>query len=508
MEYKYRDILEKILVAIGKIPKGLLYELTATGNIATFKTNLVKPVKMGIPITPVQDLNGFDRPIPPGLSDNIVNEQSPNWVERKYITDTGAVSSDNSYRYINEFIPVSPDTTYTFQINKQTSASCGSTLPQYDANKEFIDRITLVSSTTSTGVLTATFTTGVNTHYIKLTVPLSSNRVMIAEGSVVPDYAPYANVCPLTGLAGCNVSVTNKNLVDISLADWESNFLINDYGARAYSNSYRYTQHYYKVKGSGTVTWSFNSSTSFSVGSVLIMYDSNKNFIGRIATGRTVAQGHNEFTGELLDGTAYVRFNAPRTGTITNFQLEYAQSATEYEPVTMYNIEFPNDAGTVYGGTLTINNDGTATLVADHAIVTLTENTSYTYDETTHSYVTGNIATGIYQKSHLDTFQGKCSTCLPYTSHPAPPGSDPWATIRGACFVGYTGNNDSGLRFSINGSRNDNIATILAGTEVTYKLSQTRTFTLTAEQINTLKGTNNIWTDTDEKNTIKYMKRG
>ena len=91
------------------------------------------------------------------------------------------------------------------------------------------------------------------------------------------------------------------------------------------------------------------------------------NFIGRKPQQDLPVAGYNKFTTTLDEGTEYIRFNAPKNITITDFMLEYASDASAYEPFgSTYSITFPDPPGTVYGGTLKIYTDGTGTLISNY----------------------------------------------------------------------------------------------------------------------------------------------
>ena len=79
-------------------------------------------------------------------------------------------------------------------------------------------------------------------------------------------------------------------------------------------------------------------------------------------------------TEETIVNIRFVGSNATtstRTVEFSNIQLELASSASAFEAYqgTTAQYEFPQEAGTVYGGTLTIHQDGSGELVVDRASV-------------------------------------------------------------------------------------------------------------------------------------------
>lgn len=173
---------------------------------------------------------------------------------------------------------------------------------------------------------------------------------------------------------------------------------------------------------------------------------------------------------------------------------------------TVYNITFPAGAGTVYGGTLTINEDGSGELVIDRVNVSLTENA------VTNSWLdTGRDSMGFYRSnwgasgyptpsSGSDQLFDYCKVGVVYDTN----------NIWNARFLFSSGNFN---RFEIRLPRSVLATEDVAGAraylnahplQAVYKVTPT-TYQLTTQQVITLlEGTNNVWADTGNIIQLQY----
>lgn len=174
---------------------------TASGSIATFPDGAdgMPVADCVVQIEPVQDLHGQSSPYPAGGGSNIWDEE---WELGTINSNTGAsMSSDTKIRSKN-FIKCTPETEYRY-----VNASYGGIVFFYSSNNES----TFLSSTGNLGK-NDTFTTPASCNYIKFT-PLTTygttynNDISIAYPSSVTTYSPYANICPISGWTGCNVTI-------------------------------------------------------------------------------------------------------------------------------------------------------------------------------------------------------------------------------------------------------------------------------------------------------------
>lgn len=207
---------------------------TRTGNLIEIKRAEkanVKRFEIAFDQPEIQDLHGYAKPWIGGEGKNIFDKDNATYVTGKYINDAGVIKSQNSYQYIENYIEVKPETTYTVQMNRTSDQ--GFTVPLYDANQDFIQRETPIGSGSTHGLISGTFTTTSATKYIRFSCPNTTairSTIMIEEGSDMSAYEPYENYCPITGgITGCEVVAAGKNLFDQANAViYERNINDND----------------------------------------------------------------------------------------------------------------------------------------------------------------------------------------------------------------------------------------------------------------------------------------
>lgn len=189
------------------------------------------------------------------------------------------------------------------------------------------------------------------------------------------------------------------------------------------------------------------------------------------------------------------------TGGVTLYPLlRKSDTSADFEPYkgTTYHIAFPSDAGTVYGGELTINRDGTGELVIDRKF--------YEFDGSSDEewYVEG---TGTYKfaRTVVEPFRGR---------------TDP--AVCNEFVYGTIGNNTSDIGYDFNNTNHLRVRYALLTTldvsevrsyfaahplQIAYYIATPITYTLTTEQVMSLLGQNNVWADTNGQNKITYKVR-
>ena len=202
--------------------------LTVTGAIATFTTLRAAPLRsLAVTMGPKQDLNGYDSPWPAGGGKNLFNGtflqgywayadgtwvNSPNWIT-------------------TEKIPCKASTSYTVSADAKATRWQG--FVWYDSNGDFISTDNL-NSNVNIGL---TKTSPSNAAYLIFNIagyPSANDRIapsdvtyfQLEEGSSSTAYAPYSNICPISGWTGANVHVAdgeNPHVVDnVYPVSWQS----------------------------------------------------------------------------------------------------------------------------------------------------------------------------------------------------------------------------------------------------------------------------------------------
>lgn len=101
-------------------------------------------------------------------------------------SDNATFASDIFYH--TDYIEVSPSTTYTLNLAKQTGLNFGGIM-EYDSSKNWLN----IGLAENKQIIT--FTTSANTKYIRFTIRLDSkDKVMLEEGSEATDYVPVNTI--------------------------------------------------------------------------------------------------------------------------------------------------------------------------------------------------------------------------------------------------------------------------------------------------------------------------
>jgi hypothetical protein len=184
----------------------------------------------------------------------------------------------------------------------------------------------------------------------------------------------------------------------------------------------------------------------------------------------------------------------------SDIQLELGSVASAYEPFTgstVYPITFPSSAGTVYGGTLTVNKDGTGTLTVNRGYKNLGEQ-DWTVDS--NNGFISSIQGMIKPTESVTTYDGSDDViCSQYQYAAGQKGNIPDKSMR----FNAANSNTLYIKDSSYSSATD-FKTAMNGVQLVYKLETTVTIPLTAPQVKTLLGVNNIWADTGNILSVTY----
>lgn len=172
-----------------------------------------------------------------------------------------------------------------------------------------------------------------------------------------PTFAPYSNICPITGYSEVNVERVGKNLFDKNQTFTFNGFISSD--GTLTSSIIWWTTDYQLIK-SGTYTLSGvldGASAYYGI----CWYDENKNFIDGFQRFTTESASVN-----IPNNAKYIRYSVNEEA-FNTFQLELGNQATTYEPYqgTTYTIDLD---GTKYGGTLDVTEGG---FIDDHGYATI-----------------------------------------------------------------------------------------------------------------------------------------
>ena len=200
-----------------RLRRGILlntpHEESASGAVASFKTDVSKLKGLSVAVEPVQDLNGYANPWPPGGGANILPFYSADEFRHSAGTSLTLTTSGDSYTVsgtateINNFdVTINfPAGTYTLKGFYSGNARCSIYLIDSAYNVPCNNAFWTVANNSKT------FTAEAN--LITMRVRCESNfsgtftfKLMLVRGSTAPTaYSPYSNVCPISGWSEAKV---------------------------------------------------------------------------------------------------------------------------------------------------------------------------------------------------------------------------------------------------------------------------------------------------------------
>ena len=465
---------------------------TASGSIASFPDGADDmPMKQIVgEIVPVQDLNGYDNPWPAGGGKNMIDSSTN--IAGSIITSTGGKNdvSDQNIS-ITLFIPVEPSTTYTQSGCGNVNAYASKRGAEYSS-----EDLSTFTQSIDGQYADGTFTTGANTHYVRLNVlTANAGTCMLEKGSTKTTYAPYSNICPISGWTVANVTRTGKNLF---AGDIRGGYIETSHKIAQYSQ----TGNAWKLavmpcKPNSTYTVSFDGTVTRNV----FAYINEEPATGVATYGdtSTVAQTKTITTGANAKYVICYFWNTNSdTGTQPNVQIELGSTATSYSPYTGTTLPITwQSHGTKYDGYFTINEDGSVKLMSSavsrhFSDLTWTANASYanTFNgegfTTRKARIDGSNANGCY----CDSYKWYTSSEVGTSS-----GGIALANASSGTLAAMTRIYVKDTRFSTKDefvasfATYDPLVVCPAQTPITYTLSDVTI-------LNTLLGQNNVWCDT------------
>ena len=480
------------------------------------------PVKeLTVGIEPVQDLHGYDNPWPGGGG---VNKIDVNQLT-SYGTTYGLTTS-----FDGDWIVLSGEYTISNQAASFRIATLNSrSVFPVTKFKAFPDSNTSSHMTPNTfGLADGNKTLTINlTNMVQGETYNLRIKIVGYEGDTAPTaWTPYSNICPISGWTGAKVTRTGRNLFDINrvqgtpipstLLESPRVMETNKWYKGLRADNYYYTGYANCTIENNVLTVHTFTNVNYGIGFPISCKPNTTYIISAEQTGCNFSVGCYDkdwnFLSRLIGVTTYVSplsFTTPNNaeyitvvigsavngeGIASNLQLELGSTATSYEPYQgeTYDIEFPSEAGTVYGGTLDVVS---GELIVDRAYALLNDATKWIN-------ITGTL-TYRYEQDFSDrkifnnSYNGLICSIVP--------------VINNARFTGRW-NGATTYRFGIydpDGTWNlEGIKASATNGEITicYYLATPITYNLTPQEIRTLLGQNNIWADTGNINSVTYSK--
>ena len=312
------------------------------------------------------------------------------------------------------------------------------------------------------------------------------------SGDPAPD-----NIRPISGWTGCNVTRTGKNLLPQTNYN-TARFTVASDGNVSQNNpssasfSWLYSNGIMRATlpaGTYTVTETVTTACSASGHAVNIYDDSDVKVVAVSGGVKAVGEYSASFT---LTKTTNIALVCKLYYGVAKFSIVAGSTAQSYEPYqdTTLTVDWTTEAGTVYGGTIDVV---TGLLTVTHGILDLgtktytkgnrnTDNTGYIFyfrDVTNIAYRGDAVCSALKTVTNPTNWEA-----LPVNSCNAASGS----------YMIFCADYADAASFK----------TAMDGVQLVYELATPQTYQLTPQQLLTLLGTNNVWTDTGDT-TVKYI---
>ena len=500
----------------------------ASGAVATFESEFEDaPLKSCIvKVNPVQDLHGYDYPWPAGGWVNLL----PAGAAGTFTNNGMTVVSDGKGNYhfygtstanSSVIVPIDevtlPNTVFMHMLNASASGQCAFVLA-YGATQFATPSMGTVNKIIDVSAGAGGKTINMLRFYINTgnTVDITLSPMLCADATA-RSFSPYENICPITGWTGCEVQRTGKNLLSVNTIEdvsWANDLIttqttehniskiINSLDVGTYTISYTATV-------TSVNTQKYTSTTAKAImGNMTIIASNGDHFRNnRVEINLEQALNHYSITNDLtIDVTAnnkgkfthcYIyglgrdaaTEGAPNgplgLGEYSNLQLELGSTPTPYEPYKgrTYPITFPTEASTVYGGYIDpINGE----IVADRCFLEGINWTEYKRNNGFVAYRAENVPSAYSNNLTSKPISNIISNFRNFNSDKM--------TQNIVQIVAFSTVVYMALSEEVDASQ----------VQLSYKLAEPIHYSLTAIDIKTLLGTNNIWADTGDVE-VEYL---
>ena len=456
-------------------------------DIASFSDGTDLPMlKLEVGIEAVQDLNGYDAPWPAGGG---ANKWDGVWELGEINSSDGVeVPSTTVWRSVN-YTPIFDSNQYVFVVpnaseNKRMKARF------YASDKSYIG----YSASDGTQVFSnVPFTPPSGAAYVRFAPNVSDipeHIVALNYPSTVTTYAPYSNICPISGWSAVNVSVVGVNTWD---EEWEVGNYNTTTGEPFGTTGIRSINLipikpntiYRNIKGgTGGYIWA-------------LFYDSNKTLITGYNTGSQSSANASNITNITFTtppNGAYMKIYATSGygDTYNNdISINYPSTDTDYHAYNgqTYTIQL---GSTYYGGKLDVVS---GVLTVDRAEVDLGTLNWTAQTDSQGTYFRSSKPNGMKAVQSGVIPNALCSIYPTTTSSNVYDGSIAFSVGS----EGYTFARDT--RFA------DATAfkTAMDGVQLVYELATPLTVQLTPTQVKSLLNDNNIWADSGQIISGQYF---
>lgn len=488
---------------------------TASGAIASFPDGSGLPMRSLVAqINPVQDLHGYDAPWPAGGGKNKIDEDT---VWASFLQSDGSfLGRGGDVSPIKYYIPselVGTKLTFSAYIKKPSGSSISNIMVEATAGGSS-NTGNLVNSESYT-LSKVTFTPTATSDYVRIAYGdgspenLQFKDVQLEAGSSRTTFAPYSNICPISGWTGLEGEVAGVNLFDIkSFATMYPDLCSYDESTGELSVSKTDNILFNtgvptiipadKIDGGAYISCVAKNVTATNVRIRVIFEDGT----AKDTTGTGTATNWTNIGGQTLrKRIVAVAFNWTQAGTfiIKDLQINFGATASDYEKYQgeAISVSWQDEAGTVYGGT-------------DEVVGGNLTSTMKSIDLGTLTYTAYNSANGriFYarvadKKNNTDMYCSALEFAGNYNGTGAAAGVIPNPSI-----AGFNSTTSTDRWIYIRWDEYETAAeikTALSGVQLVYELAEPQEIALTPTQISTLFGQNNVWNDANGDTTVTYQ---
>lgn len=439
-------------------------------------------------INPVQDLHGQEYPYPAGAGKNLFNKLSEDKINGYF--NNGVITSYSGTARQVVYIPCNPNTTYTVSrkaviTGERFRVAYTETTPQVGTS--ILGEISAPNTQTVGDLMSLTITTGASATYLVCwaywdNATSAIDTLQIELGSTATAYAPYENICPITGFTESNVTLFGVNIWD---EEWKNGYYAN--GVYTFLANYVCSKSPIEIKPN-TTYYAFNGEAQGRL--VIAQYDINGDFISNILVRNA------SFTTNSKAYSINFYLEAQLQSYNNNVSINYPASYTDYAPYlgSEYTIEFVDDQGdpiTVYKGRI---NFTTGVLTLDGQIVDMGDLNYTKYD----------VAEGTLFRTQISgaklTYNVDNLLCSIYR----------FATKEQRANGTYSIPDNVGNLDFINDSYTSasDFKTAMSGQTLLFELAEPIEIQLTPTQINNLLGLNQMYADNNGDISVTFSSNG
>ena len=445
-----------------EIPDGAT--TTYTGDVVQFDVITGASItSLSTTLSPIQDLHGYSNPWPAGGGVNVLDDNIK-WTAGTY--HGLQLSTQNGYEYTLTGTATEGGTIITNIIAREDAVI----LPPgtYIGNAGTYQLMDAAGNFLKNQYGGTPFTRNESFYVGMVYIEIVSGRtynitkfIGLAKGSTaLTAYSPYSNICPISGRTGLNVYRTGINIWD---EEWERGTIGLTTGAKVDDDTKIRSKNYVPISPNTAYYYKFPGNWR------MIYFDADKNVVER---------GNTYSPNIILTSPAtahYLLFALDATTEYdNNIAINYPATDHDYHVYngSTYSVDWTSEAGTVYHGTV---DPVAGQLMVDKSVYRFTGSESWTLSGTSffYTFITEGLTSA---NGYFDTENGV--NIYYYSSS-------------GQVIV-YLNRN------TFLSTLSDMHDYFPSGIGFLYTLATPITYQLTAQEVEALVGTNNVWSSSGD----------